>query len=242
MKTGALYGIGVGPGDPELITLKATKILTQCRHVFAPASDRAGGSLALSIVKEYLRPDAEIVLIEFPVTADRSTLTARWAKAAGQIAAVLRTGADACYLTLGDPLLYSTYVYLLRELRKQLPELKVVTVPGVTAYSAAAALSQFPVGEGKGGVTIVPTADDLQALEQALEAGETVILMKIGKRLKRVVDLLDRMGRLNQAVLVSRAGLPEQRVEPDLRRLITADPGAGDLSVILIHGIGETVP
>jgi precorrin-2/cobalt-factor-2 C20-methyltransferase len=242
MKTGTLYGIGIGPGDPELITLKAAKILSECRHIFTPASDQADESLALSIARPHLRPDAEIVSIGFSITADRSDLSARWAKAASQVAAVLCTGADACYLTLGDPLLYSTYVYLLRELRRQLPDLKAVTVPGVAAYSAAAALSEFPVGKGKGRVTIVPTADDLQTIEQALAADGTVVLMKIGKRFERVLDLLDRTGRLQQAVLVSRAGLPGQRIEPDLSSMLKAEPGAGDLAVILVPGKGETLP
>ncbi|MEW6531359.1 MAG: precorrin-2 C(20)-methyltransferase [Thermodesulfobacteriota bacterium] len=242
MKLGTLYGIGVGPGDPELITLKAAKILSQCRHIFAPASDRAGESLALSIARPHLRPDAEIVSIGFSITTDRSDLSTRWAKVASQVATVLYTGSDVCYLTLGDPLLYSTYVYLLRQLRKQVPDLEVVTVPGVAAYSAAAALSEFAVGEGKGRVTIVPTADDLLIIEQALAADGTVVLMKIGKRFERVLDLLDRTGRSQHAVFVSRAGLPGQRVEPDLNSMSKAEPGAGDLAVILVHGKGETVP
>jgi len=242
MKTGTLYGIGVGPGDPELITLKAAKILSQCHHVFAPASERARESIALSIARHHLRPDAKIVSIEFSLTADRSDLSARWARAASQVAAVLRAGADVCYLTLGDPLLYSTYAYLLRELRKQIPDLVAVTVPGVTAFSAAAALSEFPMGEGKGRVTIVPTSDDLQTLEQALAGNGTVVIMKIGGRFERVLEILDRTGRIQQAVFVGRAGLPGQRVEPDLHGMAKPEPGTGDLSVILVHGAGEAVP
>ena len=105
------------------------------------------------------------------MTADREELAAKWDAAAARVAAVLTAGEDACFLTLGDPLLYSTYIYLLRALRKRLPDLKAVTVPGITAFGAAAALAEFPVGEGREPVTIVPAADDLTAVRRALAAG-----------------------------------------------------------------------
>ena len=154
-----------------------------CRKVFVPKARGEGDSAALSIAAAYLRADAEIHELVFPMITDRKELARRWEDSAGQVAAVLQAGEDACFLTLGDPLLYSTYIYLLRALRKILPEVQAVTVPGVTAFSAAAALTDFPIGEAKEPVTIVPTADDLQALEEALARGGTVVLMKIGKRL-----------------------------------------------------------
>jgi precorrin-2/cobalt-factor-2 C20-methyltransferase len=167
---------------------------------------------------------------------DPKELARRWEDSAGQVAAVLQAGEDACFLTLGDPLLYSTYIYLLRALRKILPEAQAVTVPGVTAFSAAAALTDFPIGEAKDLVTIVPTADDLQALEAALDRGGTVVLMKIGKRLGAILDLLEKKKLTDQAVFVSRVGHPEQRLETDLRKLRAEGPEAGYLSIILVHG------
>ena len=100
----------------------------------------------------------------------------------------LAAGEDCCFLTLGDALLYSTYIYLLRELRAIGPAVTIVTVPGVTAFSAAAALTNFPVGQGKQPVTIVPASDDLDAIRPALDRGGTVVLMKIGRRLQQVLD------------------------------------------------------
>ncbi len=96
---------------------------------------------------------------------------------------MLETGADACFLTLGDAFLYSTYIYLLRALRIRIPDVDVVTVPGITSFSAAAAIAEFPIGEAKKPVTIVPTADDLDEVRRAVSSGGAVILMKIGKRL-----------------------------------------------------------
>ena len=167
-------------------------MLGKCRQVFVPKARGEGDSAALSIAGAHLRADAEIHELVFPMITDPKELARRWEDSAGQVAAVLQAGEDACFLTLGDPLLYSTYIYLLRALRKILPEVQAVTVPGVTAFSAAAALTDFPIGEAKDPVTIVPTADDLQALEEALDRGGTVVLMKIGKRLGKILDLLEK--------------------------------------------------
>ncbi len=235
MKLGTLYGIGVGPGDPELMTLKGANVLRKCRQVFVPKARGEGDSAALAIAGAYLRADAEIHELVFPMITDPVELARRWEESAGQVAAALQAGEDACFLTLGDPLLYSTYIYLLRALRKLLPETQAVTVPGITAFSAAAALTDFPIGEAKEPVTIVPTADDLQALEEALDRGGTVVLMKIGKRLVKILDLLEKKKLLDQAVFVSRAGQPDQRLETDLRKLRAEGPEAGYLSIILVH-------
>jgi precorrin-2/cobalt-factor-2 C20-methyltransferase len=180
-------------------------------------------------------PEAAITELVFPMTADRLELAGRWREAARSVAAVLETGEDACFLTLGDPLLYSTYIYLLRALRQLLPDLRSVTVPGITAYGAAAALTDFPVGEGRRPVTIVPAADDLADVRRALAGGGTVVLMKIGKRLAEVIDLLASQGLAESAVFVSHATMPGQRIETDLRRLREEGPEAGYLSIILVH-------
>ncbi|MBI5583431.1 MAG: precorrin-2 C(20)-methyltransferase [Deltaproteobacteria bacterium] len=234
-KTGTLYGIGVGPGDPELMTLKGARVLRECRRVFVPKARDEGDSAALSIAGDLLRSDARIQELVFPMVTDRQELARRWQESARELAGVLQSGEDACFLTLGDPLLYSTYIYLLRALRGLLPEAKVVTVPGVTAFSAAAALTDFPVGEAKDPVTIVPAADDLRAVEEALDRGGTVVLMKVGKRLEKILDLLQARDLIDQAVFVARAGQPAQRLETDLRKLREEGPEAGYLSIILVH-------
>jgi len=237
MSIGTLYGIGIGPGDPDLLTVKGAKLLSRCRHVFVPKAKPAAESLARTIAEEHLRPDAEIHEMVFPMTSDRNELAARWNESAESVAAVLRQGEDACFLTLGDSLLYSTYIYLARALRALLPEAPIVTVTGITALSAAAALTEFPIGEGKAPVTIVPTADDFATLRGALALGGTVVLMKIGRRLEAVLDLLEEAGRIDGAVFVSRVGLEGQRIETDLRKLREEGPEAGYLSVILVNRV-----
>ncbi|MGD0092291.1 MAG: precorrin-2 C(20)-methyltransferase [Planctomycetota bacterium] len=235
MTLGTLYGIGIGPGDPELITVKGAGLLRRCRHVFVPKARTAAESLAWSIARRHAQAEATVHELVFPMTTDSRELEERWRESARQVAAVLHGGEDACFLTLGDPFLYSTYIYLVRALRQELAAVRVVTVPGVTAFSAAAALAGFPVGEGKKPVTIVPASDDLEQARRAIAGGGTVVLMKIGKRLREILKLLEDCGVLERSVLVARVGLPEERLETDLRRLKEAGTEAEYLAVILVQ-------
>lgn len=242
MKRGTLYGIGVGPGDPDLMTIKAAEILRNSSHVFVPKARREGGSVAHGIARRHIGPGATIHEMVFPMTTDKAELARRWEESARAVADVLTAGSDACFLTLGDAFLYSTYIYLLRALRKLVPDLEVVTVPGITAFSAAAALAEFAVGEAKEPVTIVPTADDLDEVKQALSTGGTVVLMKVGARLQRILDLLESLGMLDRGVFVSRAGMDGQRIVRDLRELRGEKEDSGYLSIILVHGQGKDNP
>lgn len=235
MKLGVLYGIGVGPGDPDLMTLKGARTLERCRHVFVPKARSENGSIALAIAERYLRPGCRVCELVFPMSADRGELSRHWTEAARSVADVIVGGEDACFLTLGDPLLYSTYIYLVRSLREQVPDLDVITIPGITAFSAAAALAEFPIGEGRERVVIVPASDDFDAIGEALAAGGTVILMKVGRRLAAVLDLIEQAGFLDRAVYVERAGLEGQRVEVNLRKLRQQKQEADYLSILLVH-------
>ncbi len=235
MKAGVLHGIGVGPGDPDLITVKGAALLSRCEYLFVPKARPAAESLALRIAERHVGPGAEVRELVFPMLKDRSELEIWWGRAAGEVAEVLREGHDACFLTLGDPLLYSTYIYLIEALKEILPEARIETVPGIAAMNAAAALTGFALGEGKETVTVVPAADDLSDVRRALGRPGTVVLMKIGKRLQRVLEVLGELGLTEDAVFVCRAGLEDQRVETDVRRLRGEGEKAGYLSIMLVH-------
>jgi precorrin-2/cobalt-factor-2 C20-methyltransferase len=235
MKTGTLYGIGVGPGEPDLITVKAAKLLGESRHVFVPKARKGSESLALTIAHKHINPEAEIHEVLFPMTTDLDELEAHWEDSARVIGAVLESGEDACFLTIGDAFLYSTYIYMLRALRRRIPDIRVLTVPGITAFSAAAALAEFPIGQAKEPVTIIPTADDLEEVRHAVSKGGTVILMKIGKRLGGILDILENAGALGKSVFVSHAGMDNQRIETDLTKLRGEEADTGYMSIILVR-------
>jgi precorrin-2/cobalt-factor-2 C20-methyltransferase len=236
---GRLYGIGVGPGDPELITVKGAKVLEACTHLFVPKAKEKSESLALEIAGQYVNKDANLHELVFPMVTDSARLEKSWNESAEVIAGVLREGSDACFLTLGDPLLYSTYIYLVRALLAVMPEAKVETVPGVTAFCNVAALTNFAIGEGKESVTIIPTADDLGAVRDALKKKGVVVLMKIGKRLANVLDILEEERVIADAVFVAYAGQEKQQIETDLRKLKDGNPKVGYLSTILVHVKGN---
>lgn len=235
MKLGTFYGIGVGPGDAELLTVKGARILKACRNVFVPKSASAAESVALNIARRYLARGAAVRELVFPMIRDSGALSRRWRACAAEVTPVLRAGKDACFLTLGDPLLYSTYIYLLRALQAELPRLRMVTVPGITSFCAAAALTNFPLGEGRRPLSIVPASDDLKTVRAALRRGGSVVLMKVGARLREVLAVLKEQRLLAHAVLVSRAGQDGQRIEMNLRKLKAHDERAGYLSVILVQ-------
>ena len=235
MKSGKLLGIGVGPGDPELLTVKGARLLNNCRHLFVPKAKIKSESLALDIAKGYLNEKTEVYELIFPMLTDKEELERCWNESACRIAEVLKKGEDACFLTLGDAMLYSTYIYLIRALMEILPDVEVETVPGVTAFSAVAALINFPVGEGKELVTIIPAADDLETIRKALKNKGTVVLMKIGIRLQGILDILEEEKVIDDAAFVAYAGQGKERVETNLRKLRSERPETGYLSTILVR-------
>ena len=177
MRTGTFYGIGVGPGDPELITVKGARLIAACGCVVVPKSRMKKESIALAIAKRYISEGAEVVEQVYPMTSDKALLQEKWSAAAAEVLTQLRKPQDVCFLTLGDPLFYSTHIYLLRCLKELDPELKTVTVPGIMAMGAASAITEFPLGEAKNTVTVVPTTDGLAATRRAIQGGGTVVLM-----------------------------------------------------------------
>ncbi len=235
MKTGTFYGIGVGPGDPELLTVKAARLISACKCIVVPKSRMKTESIALKIARTYISAEAEIIEQVYPMTVEEDLLKEKWDAAAAEVIDLLRKPQDVCFLTLGDPLFYSTHIYLLRSLKALEPNLNTVTVPGIMAMGAASALTDFPLGEAKMPVTVVPTADDLDSVRKAVETGGSVVLMKVGKRLQAIIDLLEGLGVIEEAVFVAKAGQDDQVVEPDLRKLKGRDPEAGYLSIILIN-------
>jgi precorrin-2/cobalt-factor-2 C20-methyltransferase len=238
---GVFYGIGIGPGDPDLITLKAVNTLSRCRTVFVPKARATEESTALTIAGRHLHPQADIRELVFPMTMDKTKLRQSWIDNAGQVAAVLESGQDAAFLTLGDAMLYSTYIYLVRALRDILPAVDIVTIAGITAFSAAAALTHFPVGTGKLPATIVPTSDDLHELRAILQRKGTKVLMKIGRRLDAILEVLEAAGMLDRSLLVSRVGMDDQRIETDLRALRGRNSDVGYLSIILVPAAEEEI-
>jgi len=146
----------------------------------------------------------------------------------------LRQGKQVAYLTLGDPMLYSTYIYLTEALRRQCPDIAIETVPGIPSFGAAAALANISLAEKNERVIILPVPEDLTDLKNILRRFDTVILLKVAKKLAEVIDLLGECDCINNAVFISHAGLENQTIERDLKRLRLEENEQGYLSIIIV--------
>lgn len=216
---GKFYGIGVGPGDPELLTLKALRILKEADLVCVPRSAADRDSLALSVVNRTLQREVPVLELSFPMTKDRSMLLDSWARAGEAVAARVRDGKTVAFITIGDPMFYSTYGYLLHHLRSHHPDLETETVPGVTAMSACAAALQEPLTEGEETLAVIPAAYGVDHLSPVLECFDNVVLMKVHRHFDQVLSLLESRGLAGNSALISRCGYPDQSVHRELSAL-----------------------
>jgi precorrin-2/cobalt-factor-2 C20-methyltransferase len=215
---GTLYGIGVGPGDPELITLKALKILEKRPHIFAAASSKNTYSLALDIIHSHLN-GAPVEQLPFPMTRDQRVLQEAWEKCARRVLEVLDQGSDAAFITLGDPLTFSTFGYLLKTIKGLDPTVRIITIPGITSYHAAAALTQTPLGEGEESFLVVSGALGAAKLREAVDKTDTVVLLKTYRHADDILAALEELNLTDRVVLVSRCGLDGETVVQDVASL-----------------------
>jgi precorrin-2/cobalt-factor-2 C20-methyltransferase len=235
-KTGTLYGIGVGPGDPELITLKAIKVLHRVPHIFAACSTKNSYSLALSIVRCHLN-GAGIEHLPFPMSKDARVLQEAWEQNARRVLEVLETGSDAAFVTLGDPLTYSTFGYLLKTLKRLHPQVHIVTIPGITSYSAAAALTHIPLTEGEESFYLVSGALGAAKLREIIDKTDNVVILKTYRHFDEIYQALEDLDLLDRTTCISRCGLDGETIVENLRDLKGRD--LPYLSMIIIKKQGK---
>jgi len=202
---GTLYGVGIGPGDTDLLTLKAVNILNEVDVIFAPCAGVKKESIAKKIIEPVLRNKTEVKELVFPMTKNKDELEQHWSQAADAVISILNTGKSAAFITLGDPFFYSTYIYLHRKLKENYPETDVVTMPGVSSVFASASAAGIPIAIGDEKVAIVPLPKVIGELWHYLETFDTVVILKVGERLKGLVEFLRGLGIADNVVLVQKA-------------------------------------
>lgn len=217
--TGKFFGLGVGPGDPDLITVKAYRILQEVDTLCVPRSAADKDSLALQVVKGAVKKDFHYLDLSFPMSRDKELLENSWAKAGEAVAQKVGTGHKVAFVTIGDPMFYSTYGYLLNYLRKNHPQVETETVPGVMAMSACTSVLGVPLAEGDETLAVLPAAYGLEDLENTISSFDNVVLMKVNRKLDEVRDLLDRLGLSGSAVYFSRCGYHDQFYTAELDAL-----------------------
>jgi precorrin-2/cobalt-factor-2 C20-methyltransferase len=219
MSYGTLYGVGVGPGAPDLLTLRAVAVLKSASVLALPRSSDFGASMAWKIVQPVIGAieSQERMLLTFPMSKDPERLRPAWNHAFAEIGRRLERGLSVAFVTEGDPGLYSTFIYLQREAPHRWPGIRVEVVPGVSSITAVPAVTGIPIADGQERVAIVPANYGIDDLAEILESFDTTILMKIGSEMPKVVDALERTGLLERAVYVSKATMREEKVVRDLR-------------------------
>jgi precorrin-2/cobalt-factor-2 C20-methyltransferase len=215
-KTGILYGIGVGPGDPELLTLKAVRII-QSVPIIAYPVNAAGQSQARSIIAQWLTGQREIAIF-LPCQADRGPVDRAYDEASITLADELAKGRDVAVLCEGDPLFYGSFVYLYQRLAEYFP---CRVIPGISSVSAVAAVVGKPLASGQERLTIVPASVSRDTLRQALNDHDGVAIVKPGRHRHRIVALLKETGRIRDAVYVEYATREDQRIVTQITDLGT---------------------
>ena len=212
MTRGTLIGVGVGPGDPEHLTLKALRTLREADRVFVPETNARRGvaGRAEMIVAEHV-PAERIERVRFAM-ADDGARARNWNAAGDAIAAVVRAGGTAVFATIGDPNLYSTFTYVAHTVRGLVAGVEVRTVPGITAMQDLAARSGTVLAEGSEPLTLFPYTAGDGRLRGALDSGDTVVVYKGGRHLPEVLDAVRDAGRLDDSVYGEQLGLAGEAV------------------------------
>jgi precorrin-2/cobalt-factor-2 C20-methyltransferase len=238
MPTGTVYGIGVGPGDPELVTIKALRILRAAPVIAYPAP-LDGDSFARSIVAQFLTGEQREIAIRVPMLAERFPAQDVYDRAASEIGAEAALGHDIAIICQGDPFFYGSFMYLFARLAARC---RVEIVPGISSLTACAAAGGLPLAAREETLTVIPATLDKSSLERRLAGVEAAAIIKLGRHFAKVRDVLCRLDLAERAHYIERASLPNQRI------LKLAEVEAADVpyfAMILLRGrtrAGEGTP
>ncbi len=227
---GKLYGIGVGPGDSELMTVKAARLVGEADIIITPKTEKKDGSVALNIAQPYIQDHTEIVPVVFPMVFHAETLSDAWLEAKNIIVSYLEAGKNVVFLTLGDPMFYSTYMYVYRLVENTGYEIE--TVPGVPAFCAIGSHLGYPIVEKEEVLAIVPATASKEKIDAVLAVADDAVIMKVYKNFNEVQETLVKHNMADDAVMISRVGLPDEEVYIGLDQM-PADTKLNYLSTIL---------
>lgn len=222
-----LVGVGVGPGDPDLVTVKAVRVLQRADLVLVPTMDVGAAGRAERTVRAHVDHD-RVQRLHFALNerTDRARREGAWDVAGATVADACAAGArTVAFATIGDPNVYSTFSYLAATVRGLVPDIEVATVPGITAMQHLAAEAGVPLVEGEETLTLYPLTAGLDGYREALRRNDTVVAYKGGRHLPAVLAALADDGRLGAAVVGADLGLPTEHV-------VTAAEADGELGYL----------
>ena len=219
---GRFFGLGVGPGDPELLTVRAQRLLQQISVICFTQLDNGAPSFALGVVKSLISNDAEMLPITIP-SDDSPVSHETWHIAAGEIGARLSSGLDVAFITEGDPMLYSEYPHLLEHVQAAISNLDAEVVPGVSSVMAAAASSGIPLVTQGQRLAILPAVYGIDDLREAISNYDTIVLMETDQNLMSALANLESLGLTGHAIYVRQASTASERVIHDISKVTAED-------------------
>lgn len=208
------YGIGTGPGDSSLVTIKAVNTLKNIDILYTPEAKKGGDSLALSIVKEYIPDSVEIKTRHFPMSCNGGDKIGAWEDVSKEIIRDVKNGKDVGFITLGDPMIYSTYVYIMERIMNHI---EVETIPGISSFSNIASNQNFPLVMDTDPLIVIPCTMEEEKIDEALEKYDCIVLMKIYKKINIILDKLRKHNLIDYAILVSNSSQEGEIVFTNLR-------------------------
>jgi precorrin-2/cobalt-factor-2 C20-methyltransferase len=220
VKLGTLYGVGVGPGDPELITVKAFRLMKECPVIAYPKKRMGGKSYALEIVELYVNTSEKVMLgLVFPMTKDKAALDREWNKTVSLCFEQLKEGRDVVFVTEGDPNLYSTFIHMARLMQELHPEVPIRSVPGISSFLGAAVRLGIHLADGDDQVAIIPATEDREAMKKSIVEHDAVIFIKVAKVMDMMIDILEELDLIDRASVVTKVTSPHELVWRNVREL-----------------------
>jgi precorrin-2/cobalt-factor-2 C20-methyltransferase len=217
---GRLYGVGVGPGDPELVTLKAHKVLSRVPVIFVPLKDRQSKSYAKSIVARLIKePEQKVVELVLPMLRGKEQLEDYWQQAADTIWQHLEKGEDCAFVNVGDPLLYGTFIYILETVKKNHPEIEVEVIPGISSINAAAARAMFPLASDDERIAIISGNREERVIRETIANFETIVFMKMNTMFDKLLTILEDLDLTDKCVYVRRGTTQDEEIIRDISKL-----------------------
>lgn len=217
--SGKLYGVGVGPGDPNLLTLRAVDVLNKVDYICVPQTREDRDSLALGIIKQKIDYRGRVIRLIFPMTYQEQELSKARDMAVSKIMGQLDRGKNLAFITIGDPSLYSTYIYIIDRIQKSITDIGIETIPGITSISACAAACNLPLAVEDENLAVISEVEDEDSLKEVLKRFDNIVIMKLSRNFKTVYSILDKLHLKEKSIVISRCGQSNEKVVDNIDQL-----------------------
>ena|SRR3712207_2291445 len=210
---GKFYGIGVGPGDSDLLTIRAVRTLEKLDILYTPQARIGGDSTAMKIVADYLREELIVKERHFPMNYKDDEKINAWESISDEIERDVKNGYEVGFITLGDAMVYSTFVYLLQRLKDRID---IETIPGISSFVNISSTNNFPLAMDKESLLVVPCTDRMDNLSRYINDFDCLVLMKVYKNFKDIIEMIESQDLASHAIMVSNSSMDTEIVYEDI--------------------------